>query len=478
VGHVERTGTLVKSYGNSLPGQWQFSPLPPSRRPDRKGADDIRHEFRSMMVTLNKYIISLGRHFLTMNFRGRELTQLAIAISSLTGVLLVIVITAMYGVAVSPDSLAYLSAAKSLLEGEGFINSGGGLYINWPPLFPMILAAPGSLGIDGVTAARFINAFAFGGIVFGAGQLFRAQLRSNLLVIVGTVSILLSPVLLRISIKVWSEPLFTLFAVLFVFFLARFINEKRMTFLLIITILAGLATLQRYIGVTLILAGWVSIAFAMRKVDLQARVRYLILFGLFSVIPIGVWIGRNYALTSTLTGGRNNAYHTIPSSVNYTAETLVSWLIPYSVPFAAALVIGLVSWLALISIVVWVQLKHEKKLNFRLAKLWPVVSFLLIYLFVLILISPRVFDRVEFRLLSPLYIVFILLWLIALEAAARSLNRIGKGNILGNILVAGAVTLWVASLAGQFLSLDLRQQAVTVATVLKSDALSMVPSIG
>lgn len=416
----------------------------------------------------------IGSHNLTTKLRASDLTQPAIAILSLTGVLFVLAITARYGVGMSPDSAGYLGAANSILAGDGFTIPGGELYIKWPPLFPIVLAVPGALGIDGVTGARFINAFAFGGIVFGAGQLFRVHLNSKLLVIAGTVSILLSPVLLRISIKVWTEPLFTLFAVVFVYFLYRFLNEKRMAFLIFISILASLAFLQRYIGITLVLAGGFAIAFAMRNISMAQRLKYLTAFGLISVAPIGIWVTRNYVLTSTATGGRPNSFHTILQSLGRTVETLTSWFIPNQIPFSAAVIILCVGVSILICIVVGVQYKLNRRVNVQLEKAWPAIGFLLVYLIVLIPVSTRVFDRIEFRLLAPVYVFIMLLLFIGVEAAARSLNRIGRSNLLGNCLVTVIAALWLTSLVGQFASLELREQAQFPYLELREQAQTVV----
>ena len=351
-------------------------------------------------------------HNLTTKLRARDLTQPAVAILSVTGVLLVLGITAQYGVGTSPDSIAYMSVAKSLLAGDGFIYPGGELYIKWPPLFPMVLAVPGSLGIDGVTGARFVNAFAFGGIVFGAGQLFRMHLNSKVLILAGTVSILLSPVLLRISIKVWTEPLFTFFAVFFLYFLYRFLNEKRMAFLLLMSILASLAVLQRYIGITLILAGVIAIAIGMRDISVAQRLKYLTGFSLISMVPIGIWITRNFLLASSVTGSRPNSYHTILQSLGRTAETFTSWFIPSQIPFSAAVIVLGVSLLILIGIVVSVQYKLNRRVNLQLDNAWPAIVFLTVYLLVLIPAATRVYDPIGLRLLAPVYVFMMLLLLV------------------------------------------------------------------
>ena len=130
--------------------------------------------------------------------------QAIVVILSFVGVGTVFISTSLYGAGLSPDSVGYISAARSLLSGDGYTRYHGDVLVHWPPLFPTLLAVLGLAGIEPLVGARIINILAFGLTIFFSGQLLRMYLRSNSLVILGTASVALSLHLLYVSNMVWT----------------------------------------------------------------------------------------------------------------------------------------------------------------------------------------------------------------------------------------------------------------------------------
>ena len=62
---------------------------------------------------------------------------LLLAALAVLGAVLILARQVTYGVGLSADFVAYLSTARSLLAGEGFIQIHGWPYLHWPPLYPM-----------------------------------------------------------------------------------------------------------------------------------------------------------------------------------------------------------------------------------------------------------------------------------------------------------------------------------------------------
>ncbi|MFN2398462.1 MAG: hypothetical protein ABR543_07445 [Gemmatimonadaceae bacterium] len=56
--------------------------------------------------------------------------------------------------------------ARNLLAGRGFYLYDGAVYLGWPPLYPLTLAALGVTGLDLLAAARILNALLFGVLVW------------------------------------------------------------------------------------------------------------------------------------------------------------------------------------------------------------------------------------------------------------------------------------------------------------------------
>src|SRR5262245_33165879 len=54
-------------------------------------------------------------------------------------------LTSWHGAGVASDGANYVSAARSVLAGQGFVQSDGAPLALWPPLEPLLLAAPGLL---------------------------------------------------------------------------------------------------------------------------------------------------------------------------------------------------------------------------------------------------------------------------------------------------------------------------------------------
>jgi len=102
---------------------------------------------------------------------------LVLIIFSLIGMTLVFIGTCKYGTGLCPDSVRYISTARNLLSGNGYVKYDGSLFMRWPPLFPTVLAILGLLGIEPLDGARFVNIAAFGLIIFAFGQLLWNYLR-------------------------------------------------------------------------------------------------------------------------------------------------------------------------------------------------------------------------------------------------------------------------------------------------------------
>ena len=155
---------------------------------------------------------SAGRRVLSRR-RPDNLTLLLAALGIL-GAALVLARQVNYGVGLTADSVSYISVARSLLDGNGFIQFDGDIYHKWPPLYPLLLAAA-SLGIfDPLTAAGPLNAVIFGLAVFAVGMYLRTRLASRLLLLWCCLAVALAWPSLRLAYFAWSEMSFILFTML------------------------------------------------------------------------------------------------------------------------------------------------------------------------------------------------------------------------------------------------------------------------
>lgn len=364
---------------------------------------------------------------------------MVLVILSFTGVVLVLLSTSQYGVGISYDSTMYISAARSLLSGKGYSIFTGGLFVGWPPLFPTLLAALGLIGIEPLDGARFLNAFVFGLIIFTSGQLFRRHIRSKELVMLGTASILLSFPLLHVSIMAWSEPLFILFAVLFILSLSRYLNEKTPMLLFLLSFFAALGCLQRYVGLTLVLTGCTAIVFSLPEVALLKRVKYAMIFSLIATAPVVAWAIRNYTLTSFFLGSRIDKVweYTFYQNIVSILNILSAWFVPYKNPFLLKLIIiGLI--IVAMAAIFFPRLKLNRQVNSGLMRVLPAGVFVLIYVLLLLIV-----EGINPRYLVPIYVFVMFLIFVGIENISNLLKQFLRNERLGNFIAIGLCIPWL-----------------------------------
>ena len=236
--------------------------------------------------------------------------------------------TAPYGPAVvDGDSVHYLSTAINLLAVEGWQDFKGYPMMMWPPLFPLLLAAAGWLGIEPFAAGRWINATAFGLTIFAAGCWLRSNLRSRGLALAATGAIAASVPLSELASYFLTDSLFVLLTLLALIQLAAFLQRGGRTLLGCGAIFTALAALTRYLGVVLIGTG-VLLLLVRRTSPLATRLKDTIVFGAISSLPLAGWLTRNWAVSGSLTGKRGESPLSLSDSLSRVADIFWGWLIP------------------------------------------------------------------------------------------------------------------------------------------------------
>ena len=228
------------------------------------------------------------------------------------------------GVLLDWDSVNYISVADSLLAGAGFRQFNGLLYRDWPPLYPLLLAAPGLMGIDPYPWAGWLNILAFALTIFVVGQGLRRLLTSRSLLLVGCLAAALAYPLTRQAAFALTETIFILFTLLALLAAERFLNTERRSALLWAALFTALACLTRYLGLTLIVA--IVLLLALHAgVPLRQRAQRIGLYAILSLAPLGLWMLRNYLLFGGLTGRRSYDVVTLSESLTQTGAALSDW---------------------------------------------------------------------------------------------------------------------------------------------------------
>lgn len=355
---------------------------------------------------------------------------------------LVLFSTALYGAGLSPDSVGYISAARAIIAGSGVNWFDGSPFVGQPPLYPALLALAGVIsGKDPLALAHFINAIIFGLIIFLSGRLFFRHLREDpRLPLFGVMILLFLPVLSGMAVMAFSEPLFIIFTLFFFIFLERFILLKDRTSFLIFTLSAALACLTRYIGITLIISGMLVILL-MLKTDLKSKIRYSLIFLVLSALPTGTWILRNYLISGILTGERAQSLYSLKQNIFFTLIAILNGYFPGAIIKYPAVIIFIIVLISAVILLLLISFKKPRKFTALFQQTGIIFIFVVIYSSFLIFSSTTTaYDKIDNRLLSPVYIPLTLLILIFSEKIIRLLrnrkSRIFIAACAGTIICA------------------------------------------
>ena len=392
-------------------------------------------------------VLELMRSALEKTARfGRDPFALLIVVLAGLGTAHILVRTAPYGVAVNADTTTFLSTALNFLAGEGWQDFAGAPLVGWPPLFPLLLAAGGWIGIEPLAAGRWINATAFGLTILAAGVYLRSQLRSQWLVLAATATLAASLPLTHFASYCITEPVFVLFTLLALIQWASFLQRGGRTPLWWAAVFTALAALTRYPGAALIGTGVLLLL-------PLARPKHTLVFGAISSLPLLAVLAFNWTVSETLAGDRTEpSGQSLFEGLRQTVEVFRTWVVPPNAPEGVASLLGLaVVAVGLGGAAVVLRSRQPDPeaapAYFRLGPALPFAGFALIYL---VFVPFAVRSGIDSRYLLPIYVpllllaVFLLDRFLSIEAAGwRAAVRSGLASLvlLGGLAHVGCSAL-------------------------------------
>ena len=350
---------------------------------------------------------------------SRRCPALALVCLAVLGAVLVLAREVAYGVILTWDSVEYVGVARNLLAGEGFTRFFGGHYIAFPPLYPALLAGA-SLGVfDPLAVAGPVNAILFGLTVFVAGWWLWRRLESRLLALWGCAAVAVAWPLTLMASWAMSETAFILLALLALIQTEKFLEGGKRSALVAAATLAALACLTRYLGVSVVLAVALLLVFR-RGATPAEKARDIIVYAVVSLLPLCLWLWRNFLLSGTLTGKRGRVFHQLPEILDGAFYELTRWA-ANGLPLTLAVVALLAAGLA----VTWGFVQGRPDLSPRDWRSFSVFGgFALVYvaLLALVLMLGGNWSGFEARYLVPIYIPLLLVAALALERSFRGLR--------------------------------------------------------
>jgi len=337
---------------------------------------------------------------------------LALVILSIIGTT-VLVLSTRWGVGLSPDSMVYIGAARSLLSGHGLsLPSYSGDFTpmtHYPPLFSTWLAGMGYLGIDPVHGARLLNAMIFPASISLMGVVVYTFTRSFWTSIFGSVLMMGSFPVVQIHTMAWSEPLFIFFLLLGLFLMSLYLDKPGYLILAAASIVVACGFLTRYAGIALVATGVVG-TLVLSKDVWRKRVFDVVVFCTISCFPMVLWVFRNFALAGTTTNREMSFHPPTSEHLRDAVATIATWLLPGRVPSSTM-------WITLLLVVALAILifarskgevpRKEQESPRRPMGLPPLLGFFILTYGLLLLLSISYFDvqtPIDNRILSPIYV--------------------------------------------------------------------------
>ena len=370
--------------------------------------------------------------------------RIYLSLLALIGLIFILLTTSKYGAGVSSDAARNLSTADSLLVGKGFVDMLGGPFILWPPLYPLVIAGLSLLTKwNTFQSAWYLNIFLYPVNIWLSGWLLYRIFKEKIFyVVAGALIVLLSRSTLRIYANVASEPLFTTFVLLFFFTAAGFLRVGKSSGLWLMSLTAGLATLQRYLGIVLI--GVIGLV-VLVKYGLPG-IRQGLAAIILSIVPVSIWvIFHNYPVSGTLFGPRDLGAMLPLENISLSLTKILWWFIP-RLSFIDPLLLH--PWIILTGCILILAVLNKTRdwLNWLNALsntyVWPALVFSIIYYF---LLAFTVVTADHLDLTSDRYYVVILpvaLILLFITLDKLLFSHFNLDNHMWSFGLAGLVLIW------------------------------------
>lgn len=322
------------------------------------------------------------------------------------------------------DSLSYVSVADSLVDGDGITTFSGHSLALWPPLYPITIALVGLLKIDSVYAGLFVNAVAFGLVIVWTGIWIYQYVGSQLLALGAAVTVMTSYTLTWLSSNLLPEPLFICLAFLALAQLGRFIDSEyyRQSILLWSALFAALASVTRYVGITIIFTAVILIMIHTR-LSFSKKLKYATVYCAISAAPLILWMFRNWLVFGYFVGNRGST--TSQRSVTFAdmwsrlVDVFHLWIFSEVTPGWLGVLLVLVAIFMATSMIHVGVIRWFKNLGPSL----PFALYCLVYLLVFVIIFPLYdwYDVHGDRYISPIYVPVIIVLIVLLYQSYRSL---------------------------------------------------------
>jgi hypothetical protein len=371
-------------------------------------------------------------------------------LAGLIGFIIIQALCSYGGIGVSPDSVVYISTAQNIHD-HGAINDFTNMpLMDFPVFYPIFLS--GIVFLTGKSALVFgpvLDGLLFGLLVWLCGWMmnrFSAFSRWYKWTIL--LFIVLSPCLLEIYSMIWSETLFILLSVLFMIVAYRYFLSHSIRWLLAMGLVAALSCVTRYAGVSIIgLGGLLMLCDRGQRWGLK-KVIHIGAFVIVSVSLLALNLYRNMQVTHTLTGYREKGLTAFADNLHDFGAVFCDWLPFFNGRYYAATVVALVFLLLITGIFLYRLVLRKDFFSYDTIA----IAYFVVYAgFILFTATVSRFQRLDSRLLSPLFLPWLWGSTVWIPAVLKARPRWGlptgpvmrsKWPLLAAVGVAAGCFLW------------------------------------
>jgi len=327
-------------------------------------------------------------------------------IAAAIGFFILHIFTRHSGIGISPDSVEYISVARNFRDGRGLTSFDQMPMVDFPCFYPLFLWLVMSVThSDPLLFAPVLNGLLFAIYIYTCGSLMNGfAFPSKWYKRIMLSCFLLSPCLLEIYSMVWSETLFLLFFLLFMISVSHYFQTHSINRLLLMALIAGLACITRYAGISFLFTGGLVLLMDPRLSKLR-KLAHLTIFTVISFSFLAINLARNFLVGGYLTGQRQRGVTPLHKNIYYYGTVLSEWMPVFKKNDSIALLTG-IACLALITAVflLWIARRFPVHTHEGTA-----IVFTWVYSFFMVLSATYSrFQQLDSRLLSPLFVP--LLW--------------------------------------------------------------------
>ncbi|MEI6086091.1 MAG: hypothetical protein WCR66_00785 [Bacteroidota bacterium] len=363
--------------------------------------------------------------------------------ASVVGCIVIYYLTRFGGIGISPDSVAYSTAAINLKEKGALIDFNGLALVDFPAGYPIFLSLPYYLtGVSPILLAPFINAFLYAGVILMSSCIMQSfqgvhrWYRIAILILLAS-----SPCLWEVYGMIWSETLFLFLVLLFMLAWKKYSNHKTIFSLILFALVAAYAFVTRFAGITLIATGIALILFDGSLLIIK-KLKHLALFFLTGISLVLINLIRNHYTSGTLSGVREKAIRSVADNLLDIGTVLGGWF-PFIGEHAIA---GAIVFCFLVVFAALQILYRIMQQQFYSKNETVVYGFFLVYsIFIVAISSISRFEELSSRLLSPMYVPMI--W-VATSWVPDYIQKRTKN--IRMVMLLGAVIIFIAFFKNQY----------------------------